>query len=109
MSDNYFKGTGPCKDCPYRTDAPKQKWDKYEFDKLLEEDKKQFGGTYKCHKNNGTACKGWLMGQDKRNFPNINLRLMLVKQGIGRKYLDKLKSPAPLYKSIEEMVKANYP
>ncbi len=108
-SKNFFSGTQPCKNCPYRKDAPLQLWDKFEFEKLLQEDKKQFGGTYKCHKNNGSCCKGWLMDQDKRYFPNINLRLALTQNGITRTYLDKLKSRPPLYDNIKQMALANYP
>lgn len=105
----FFSGTQPCANCPYRVDAKRQLWDKYEFAKLLEEDKKQFGGTYLCHKNNGSCCKGWLIDQDKRGFPNIALRMALSSKNITRVYLDKLKSRVPLFSSILEMCKANYP
>lgn len=105
----FFSGKSPCSSCPYRKDAPLQLWDKYEFEKLLKEDKEMFGGTYKCHKNNGSCCKGWLMNQDSRNFPNLNLRIQLSKHGIARQYLDSLKSKAPLFESIEKMCVANYP
>jgi len=105
----FFSGTQPCNSCPYRKDAPLGLWDKSEFDKLLEEDKKQFGATYRCHKNDGSCCKGWLINQDKRNQPNINLRLMLLKSGVKRDYLDKLKSNTEMFETIEEMVKTNYP
>lgn len=105
----FFSGTQPCKSCPYRKDAPLQLWDKYEFDKLLKQDKEMFGGNYKCHKNNGSCCKGWLINQDKRGLPNINLRLQLLKQGITREYLESLKCKAEMFATIEEMAEANYP
>ncbi len=105
----FFSGTHPCVSCPYRKDAPRQLWGKCEFDKLLDEDKKMFGGNYKCHKNDGSACKGWLINQDKRNHPNINLRLLLSKEGITREYLDKLNCKVPMFETIEEMAEANFP
>lgn len=105
----FFTGTQPCKSCPYRKDAPLQMWDKYEFDKLLLQDKEMFGGMYKCHKNNGSCCKGWLINQDNRNHPNIALRIRMSREGITREYLDKLKCDVEMFETIEEMVEANYP
>jgi hypothetical protein len=105
----FFKGTTPCKDCPYRKDAPLQKWDKAEFSDLLEKDMDFMGALYNCHKKDGSVCKGWLIDQDKRNFPSIMLRIKLSREGITREYLDKLNSNAPLYPSIRAMIKANYP
>lgn len=46
----YFKGTSPCKSCPYRMDAPLQHWHKDHFEKLLVDDKDYFGSVYSCHK-----------------------------------------------------------
>ncbi len=105
----FFSGTSPCNSCPYRKDAPLQLWDRYEFEKLLREDKEMFGGTYKCHKNNGSCCKGWLMNQDKRNHPNIALRITLLNHKITREYLDKLNCKSEMFDSIEEMATENYP
>jgi hypothetical protein len=108
MRKEFYSGTSPCKSCPYRKDAKLKLWDKSEFEKLLDQDKEQFGNLYKCHKNDGSCCKGWLMDQDKRGFPNITLRLSLSKNRITREYLDSLKCDTELFKSIKEMVKANY-
>lgn len=105
----FFKGYSPCKDCPYRKDAPLQKWDKGHFEDLLDNDKSDMGALYNCHKNNGSVCRGWLINQDNRRFPSIALRLKLSNEKITRQYLDKLHSPAPLYSSLEDMIKANYP
>jgi hypothetical protein len=105
----YFKGTTPCNSCPYRMDAPLQLWDKAEFEDLLASEKDYIGKLYQCHKNNGTVCRGWLIDQDNRRLPSIALRMQLSKENITREYLDKLHCKAPLYGSIEEMVKANYP
>lgn len=105
----FFSGTQPCKSCPYRKDAPLKLWDKYEFDKLLLEDKQMFGGTYKCHKNDGSCCKGWLINQDKRNHPNLALRMLFIKENITRAYLDKLTCKVEMFETIEEMADANYP
>lgn len=105
----FFSGTSPCNSCPYRKDAPLQLWDKYEFEKLLSEDKKQFGGTYLCHKNNGSACKGWLINQRDRNLPNLSLRMMLMKFDPKINYLISLRCKAEMFPGIEEMAEANYP
>jgi len=51
----------PCSNCPYRKDAPLRLWDKYEFKKLLQYESDMIGTVYKCHKQNGSICVGWLM------------------------------------------------
>lgn len=105
----YFGCTKPCKSCPYRTDAPLAHWHKDHFEKLLIDDQDPLSSIYLCHKNNGGACIGWLIDQDKRRFPSIMLRLQLSRDNITREYLDKLRSPVPLYQSIKEMIKQNFP
>lgn len=104
-----IKGTSPCKSCPYRKDAKLQHWHKAEFENLMQMDKDFMGTVYGCHKNDGTVCKGWLMNQDKRNFPSIALRIALSKQGISREYLDSLKCKSEMFDTVEEMALANYP
>jgi hypothetical protein len=104
-----FSCTKPCGNCPYRTDAPKQLWAKEEFEDLLASERDYFGKVYNCHKNNGSVCVGWLIDQDKRNFPSIALRISLINHGVSREYLDNLASPAPLYFSVEEMIENNFP
>jgi hypothetical protein len=104
-----FHCTKPCNSCPYRTDTPVQHWAREEFEGVLEADKDPIGKVYGCHKKNGSICVGFLMDQDKRNFPSIALRISLSKHNVTREYLDKLTSPAPLYRSIREMVGANFP
>jgi len=104
-----FHCTTPCNNCPYRTDAPLQLWHKSEYEKLLNSETDQFGSIYNCHKNNGSVCVGWLIKQDENRLPSISLRIALSKHDITRDYMDKLHSPAPLYKSVREMIKANYP
>lgn len=99
----------PCNDCPYRKDAPLQKWSVEEFKRLVEMDGDQFGSTYGCHKKDDHVCVGWLIDQDRRFFPSISLRFHLAKNNITREYLDRLKSPSELYTSIKEMCIANYP
>jgi hypothetical protein len=105
-SKSFFSGTSPCGNCPYRKDAKLALWDKIEFENLLKADKDYMG---KCHKNNGSCCKGWLINQDKRNFPSIALRLSLSKASISRKYLDKLNCDTEMFDTIEEMAIANFP
>lgn len=106
---NFFKPTQPCGNCPYRKDAPLALWHCEEFKKLHANDKLQFGPLYDCHKRDGTVCIGWLMNQDERSFPNINLRLKLSKEDITRKYLDSLKCSSERFATIEEMIEANFP
>ena len=104
-----FKGKSPCKDCPYRKDAPLQKWSSEEFADLIVKDKDETGSVYGCHKKNGTVCKGWLMDQDERRLPSIMLRLELSKQKVTREYLDNLTCSSERFHSIAEMASANYP
>lgn len=106
---NYFKPTQPCGNCPYRKDAPLQLWHREEFARLLANDKLQFAPLYDCHKKNGHVCVGWLMNQDERRFPNINLRMKLSKENITGEYLDSLICSSERYSTIEEMVEANFP
>lgn len=106
---NTFHCTQPCSNCPYKTDAPLKLWHKSEYEKLLETEKDYMGSIYACHKNNGSICIGWLMKQDENRLPSIALRISLSNHNITREYLDSLHSPAPLYKDVEEMIKANYP
>ncbi len=101
--------TQPCNNCPYRTDAPLKHWDKLEYKKLLDTENDYMGATYGCHKNNGSMCIGWLMKQDENRFPSIMLRISLSKHNVTREYLDSLYCPAPLYKDVKAMVRANYP
>jgi hypothetical protein len=104
-----YKCKTPCKNCPYRKDAPLQLWSVEEFKDLAENDSNYMGKVYGCHKKNGSVCVGWLMDQDKRYFPSIALRLSLAKNNITRVYLDALRCKSPLYSSIQEMSAANYP
>lgn len=104
-----FEVTKPCGNCPYRTDAPLKLWHKEEFEKLLATENQQFGTVYKCHKNNGSVCVGWLMKQKENGCPSIALRMALIKAGDIGKYLDSLESPAPLYKNVRAMIRANFP
>jgi hypothetical protein len=104
-----FTKKTPCKNCPYRKDAPLALWSIKEFIDLLKNERSQFGAVYGCHKKDGCVCVGWLMNQDENRMPSIALRFMLSKQGITRKYLDALKCKSERFKTIEEMIVANYP
>lgn len=104
-----FEATKPCGNCPYRKDAPLKLWHKEEFQKLLASENQEFGAVYKCHKNNGSVCVGWLMKQKENGCPSISLRLALIKAGNIGDYLKKLSSPAPLYRNVKAMIRANYP
>ena len=104
-----YKCKTPCKNCPYRKDAPLQLWSKEVFSDLIKNDADYMGAVYACHKNNGSVCVGWLMDQDKRNHPSIMLRLSLSKNKVDRKYLDSLHCKTELFTSIQEMAHANFP
>ena len=93
----------PCKNCPYRTDAPLQLWSVEEFKDLINNDNDWFGKVYHCHKNDDSVCRGWLINQDRRNFPSLALRISLMKNNISRIYLDRLYSPVKMYSTIQEM------
>lgn len=101
--------TQPCSNCPYRTDAPLRLWHKLEYQKLLKLENSTWGTIYNCHKANGSICVGWLMKQEETRLPSIALRISLSKNEVTREYLEGLHSPAPLYKNVVEMIKANYP
>jgi hypothetical protein len=104
-----FSKKQPCNTCPYRTDAPLRHWSVEEFKDLVQHEADEMGVTYMCHKKDGCVCVGWLMDQDRRGLPSIALRLSLLKHNITRTYMDALRSPFPLYESVQEMCIANYP
>ncbi len=104
-----FCKKSPCKNCPYRKDAPQRHWHKDEFEKLMKEENTLLGTVYGCHKKDGNVCIGWLMNQDKNNLPSMKLRLSLSKHEVDRTYMDALKCKSELFGSVEEMVSYNYP
>lgn len=104
-----FTCSQPCNNCPYRTDAPLRLWDKSEYKKLLKTESSQFGSVYRCHKNNGSICVGWLMKQLENGCPSIMLRLAMIKKEPSKEYIEGLNSPAPLYENVKTMIRANYP
>lgn len=104
-----FCGDHPCSSCPYRVDAKRQLWAVEEFERLLEKDRDLLGAIYRCHKNDGSICRGWLINQRERNFPSVALQINLGTKDISDDYIDGLYSPAPLFETIEAMIQANYP
>lgn len=105
---NYTRKS-PCNDCPYRMDAPTQLWAREEFQDLLDKDKSYFGAAYGCHKKDNHVCVGFLMNQDKRNFPSIALRISLSTNKVNREYLDNLSCKSEMFESVEDMIDANFP
>lgn len=67
------------------------------------------GTVYGCHKKDGHICRGFLIDQDRRNLPSIQLRMSLSKYKVTREYLDNLSTKNELYDSIQEMASANFP
>ena len=45
----------------------------------------------------------------ENNLPSMALRVAMLKNNIPEKYFKQLNSPAPLYKNVLAMIKANYP
>lgn len=95
-----FHCTTPSANCPYRIDAPVEHWHIDEFKKVLAAENSTLGSLFMCHKQNGSACIGWLMDQDKRDHPSIALRIKMIKENVTREYLDKLHCDAPLYMKV---------
>lgn len=104
-----FCKTTPCANCPYRKDAPLALWSVDEFKALLASDKDYIGKVYQCHKKDGNVCVGWLMNQEKRRLPSIALRLSLSKNNVTAEYLDQLHCNTPMFDTVEEMCRANFP
>lgn len=102
-----FKSNTPCNNCPYRKDAPREHWHPEEFKKLLQNDH-EWGPPYGCHKQNGSVCVGWLMDQCDRGFPSLPLRLLMIQKKVTADFLDTLHCSVPRFKSIKEMIKANF-
>jgi len=104
-----FSCTSPCGNCPYRKDAPLRHWSIEEFKDMAAAENDTFGKVYGCHKKNNSVCVGWLMKQDENRLPSIALRIALSQNNVTVGYLDNLSSPAPLYDTVSDMIKANYP
>jgi hypothetical protein len=100
----------PCGSCPYRRDVPVDTWDACEFERVLEHDRNEVGGSvFGCHKfrlrpKEADVCAGWFLDQQKRGYPSIRLRMLLMKCTEEPKVTD---GGHPLYESIEEMCAAN--
>jgi len=107
--DQLFKRKSPCGDCPYRKDAPLAKWDLQHFKDVLARDTELLGAVWKCHKNDGCVCVGWLMDQDNRRLPSIQLRIALSRHSITREYMDNLTCKSEMFESVEAMCYANFP
>ncbi len=109
MTNLHFKHKSPCTSCPYSKDAKLRHWGVSEFIALLKTEKDYMGTVYACHKKNGSVCIGWLIQQNKNNFPSIMLRLKLTRENISRDYLDSLTCKSELFSSVQEMTLENYP
>ena len=107
--------TEPCESCPYRKDARIEYWDKGEFAQLLKNDADPImGAIYGCHQTRKleepSICGGWLLDQQNRGVPSIQLRLALIRSKEAMTCLDKISDGGhERYSSIEEMIEANFP
>lgn len=109
MSSKPYCKKKPCKNCPYRIDAPLRHWSVEEFKDLIKNSNEQFGAVYSCHKKDGTVCTGFVLDQLDNNIPSIMLRISFSRNNVTGKFLDSLTCPVERYKSIQEMSMANYP
>lgn len=107
----------PCATCPYRRDTKLQLWKEVEFTDLREKDAEPMSAPiYQCHSTakrpdaERRPCAGWLLDQQRRNIPSIQLRLKLIHSEEARQLLDRVNpGDAELYDSIQEMHETNYP
>lgn len=78
----YFSKTTPCSSCPYRKDAPVGHWGAGHFADLLANDKEIIAPVYGCHKNDGHVCRGYLIDQVKRDYPNKAMLITMSKADV---------------------------
>lgn len=103
----------PCADCPYRQDAPLRHWHRSEFEKVLEAEASQFGSTFACHKHvvlpadRRGVCAGWLLDQQRRGLPSIALRMLLMRDRLLRRALERVQATGPMFKTAAAMCRAN--
>ena len=103
----------PCKSCPYRRDSKRGLWHPTEFVNLLRNDH-QWGAVFGCHEFNKRPpaehrpCAGWLLDQQQRGLPNLNLRILLLRDPTARACFAALSSAGlKLYRTIKSMCRAN--
>ena len=101
----------PCRNCPYRKDAPLGLWHPSEFDNLLETERLELGAVFACH---GTRkhedmgiCAGWLLDQKTRGLPSIALRIQLIQSEEARACLKSVNTGDCELYSLQEMIAAN--
>jgi hypothetical protein len=99
----------PCKNCPYRKDAPLGLWDIKEYIKLLDHHESEYGSIYDCHKKDGKLCTGWILDQKKLRFPSIMLRLKFIRDNTTADEIDSLRTRTPMFKDVYEMAFKNFP
>jgi Family of unknown function (DUF6283) len=104
----------PCKNCPYRIDAPRKLWHRSEFVQLLEKDSSELGATYACHNQidlapkDRTFCAGWLLDQKKRGVPSILLRIQLSNNERALvEYNTVSDAGIPMFPTVKAMCRAN--
>lgn len=105
----------PCATCPYRRETKRALWHKAEFDNLLEQNAREFGGAiFGCHSTAKDPapepCVGWLLDQKRHGVPSLSLRMTLIATpGAGELFEAISDDGLDLYGSVSEMVAANYP
>lgn len=115
-TDERFTCDKPCASCPYRKDAPLALWDIAEFRNLKAHDSELMGNMFDCHgetqkpMGERKPCVGWLLDQKRRFIPNIQLRIRLRLIPAALAQFERINEDGlELYRSIDEMIEANYP
>lgn len=108
MADTF--ATHPCRSCPYRVDVPVKTWHREEFENLLANDAdERNGGVFGCHRfrlrpQEAEVCAGWFLDQQRRGFPSIKLRLVLMRLSEQPVVTD---GGCQLYSTMKKMCRAN--
>lgn len=109
--------TKPCENCPYRQDAPRNLWNRREFEGVLDGERSPLGKIFACHKQAAFEdprrrgfCAGWFLDQKKRNFPSILLRAAFSSMGdeATTALVEACNAEGlELFDSVDEMCRAN--
>lgn len=96
--------TKPCANCPWRRDAPVGHWDAQHFKDISVNCRDDGMALMLCHKSNkveGSPCVGAILAV---GLESIGLRIAVLQ---GKIDLKNFSTDTPLYRSFEEMLRAN--
>jgi len=98
---------GPCNDCPWRKDAPKEHWHPDHFHEIAESCRNDGINTMLCHKSKAEGCTtdfvcaGWVAAQGTES---IGVRLLILQ---GKVDPSKDYSGGHKLYTFDQMLKAN--